>query len=77
MSVAKVNDRTWESMAAGAEFERWPDGETLPERGERVTVFDRDYAFTQHDVLRRNAQTRHVVIGPAIPYDRPSSTERR
>jgi hypothetical protein len=68
MSVVKVNDRRWQTMREGAELERWPDGERVPEKGERITVFDRNLDFTQHDVLSRNERTRRVVFGPAIPY---------
>jgi hypothetical protein len=67
-TTVHVSDRTWEAMVPGAEFERWP-GDTAPEEGQRVIVFDRDLDFTQHDVVR--TQGMRVWVGPAIPWERP------
>lgn len=64
-TVIHVTDRTWESMKNGAELERWP-GESPPV-GERVTVFDSDMNFTQHDV--KQVVGSRVWIGPAIPWE--------
>jgi hypothetical protein len=66
MSVIYVNDRTWEDMAEGAEFKHWPDDESLPGKGYRLTIFDKNMDFTQHEVLQVSG--RQVTVGPAIPY---------
>lgn len=63
--VIHVTDRTWEDLREGARVLRWP-GEQPPPKGARVTVFDRDLEFTQHDVLLVHGHT--VDIGPAIPW---------
>lgn len=63
--VVHVTDRTWVAMMMGVELERWP-GERVPCVGDRVTVFDRDLEFTQHDVLY--VEGTRVGIGPAIPW---------
>ena len=65
--MIKVNDRGWEEMADGVVFASWP-GDVAPSVGLRVTVFDRDLEFTQHDVTVVDGQ--RVTIGPAIPWER-------
>lgn len=64
--IAHVTDRTYESMLPGAEFLRWP-GDEPPTVGMRVSIFDKDLNFTQHDVVK--VEEFHVWVGPAIPWE--------
>jgi hypothetical protein len=50
---------------AGAVFGRWE--EAMPEVGERVVIFDREFEFTQHEVVRVELPS-IVEVGPAIPW---------
>lgn len=61
-----VTDRTYEAMKEGAEFSYWTEGEEVPAVGARVTIFDRNLDFTQHDVTKVDG--RRVWVGPAIPW---------
>lgn len=64
-TVAIVMDRTYEDMAQGVEFERWP-GEGTPSVGDIVCIFDLNYDFTQHAVIWASGQ--RVRLGAAIPW---------
>lgn len=53
-------------MFDGAHFEHWPDDEELPKVGTRLVIFDKEFDFTQHNVL--SVDGREVKVGPALPW---------
>ena len=69
-AVVHVTDRTWDKMAGGVSFERWP-GDLPPEVGDHVVIFDKNLDFTQHYVLKVKGMS--VLVGEAIPW----TNERR
>lgn len=64
--VVHVSDRTYKDMVKGTEFAHWFDCD-VPHVGDRVTIFDYNLDFTQHDVLVQDI--RRIIVGPAIPWE--------